>query len=157
MTLSFHTEHDPVYLQSFVGRFSYAELDAHFSELEELCIRMADERPDWRPAVFADMRSSGKMDARGRRRVSTCFERLAPVIGRRCVAHAVVVPSKVASGILTAILWVQRPPWTIQSFSDPHDANRWIARRYAEEGLPVPNLPPLWWERGRTRGRGATG
>lgn len=153
MGLSLDTSRDPLVLQVFAGRFGYAEVEAHFDELETYCFREAAARPDWRPAVFADMRRAGPLDARGRRRISQCFERLGPVIGRRVVAHGVVLSGKLGSGVLTAILWVQRPPWPIQAFSSADDANRWILRRFEEEGLPVPSPPLGWWERGRSAPR----
>ncbi len=145
MSLSFNVSNDPLHLQVFAGRFSYAEVDAHFTELESYCLRMASAQPGWRPAVFADMRKAGKLDARGRRRISECFARLGPVMGRRIVAHAVVVQGKVGSGVLTAILWLQNPPWPIQAFSEPEDANRWILKRYGEEHLPAPRASAQWW------------
>ncbi len=148
MAIFFDTSDDSLHLQVFAGRFSYADVDAHFSELESYYLRMASTYPSWRPALFADM-SKAKIDARGRQRISECFARLGPVMGPRLVAHAIFVKGKIGSGALTAVLWLQRPPWPIQAFSDPEEANRWILKRYAEERLTVPSPPSRWWERAR--------
>jgi hypothetical protein len=145
MGLSFDARRDPLHLQVIAGRFTYAELDAHFTELEAYCFARAQQRPHWRPALLADARLAGAMDARGRRRISECFQRLGPLLGTRMVAHAVVVKGKVGAGVLTAVLWLQRPPWPIQAFSDPDDAYRWIIRRHYEEKLPAPQEPAGWW------------
>jgi hypothetical protein len=151
MGLSFDTTRDPLYLQVIAGRFGYAEVDAHFSELEAYCAERVRREPGWRPALFADARFAGKLDARGRRRISESFGRLGPLLGERMVAHAVVVQGKIGSGVLTAVLWVQRPPWQIQAFAAPDDAYRWLIRRHFEERLPPPPHPQGWWEGWRAR------
>jgi hypothetical protein len=151
MALSFDVSRDPLYLQVIAGRFSYADVDAHFNQIEAYCHDQARRDPDWRPSLFADARFAGNIDARGRKRISEAFARLGPILGQRMVAHAVVVRGKIGSGVLTAVLWVQRPPWPIQAFSAPDDAYRWLIRRHFEERLSPPAYPQGWWESGRPR------
>ncbi len=143
----FDTSHAPVYLQVFRGRFDYADVDAHYDEVETYVADALKKDPHWRPAVFADMRKSGPLDARGRRRTAECFARLASMSGLRVVGHAVVLSNKIGAGVLRAILWLKRPPWPVRVFSDAEPAYAWIKERFEEEGLPVPPFADGWWER----------
>lgn len=143
----FDTSHAPVYLQAFHGRFAYADVDAHYDEVEEYVAGALKEDPSWRPAVFADMRKSGPLDARGRRRTAQCFTRLASMSGLRVVAHAIVLNNRIGAGVLRAILWLKRPPWPVKVFSEPSPAYEWIKKSFEEEGLPVPPFADGWWER----------
>jgi hypothetical protein len=146
MGIVFDVSRDPLYLQVFAGRFPYAEVEAHFDELEAYCTSKVRLQPNWRPSLMADARFARGFDARARRRVALSFERLAPVLGPRMVAHCMVAHGKIAQGVLTAMLWLQRPAWPLQVFSDPEEAYRWIIRRHHQEGLPPPTHDPGWWE-----------
>lgn len=145
MGCSFDTSLDPLNLQVFSGRLEYEDVDAHFSAVEQHCVDMAERDPEWRPALMADMRRAGRMDARGRQRIAVCFERLGPLMGDRVIGHAIVVGNRVGSGVLTAILWLRRPPWPLQAFADPEDAHAWLCKRFGDERREVPEAPPRWW------------
>lgn len=141
----FDTRHDPLFLQAFPPLLTQAGVDAHFDEVEAFFMRRDRDKPT---ALLADARGILNTTARNRQRVALAFERLSPVLEQRAVAHAIVMDNAVVRGALTAVFWIKRPPWPIQLFGDLEEADAWIRRRFAEEGLPEPQARPGWWSTG---------
>jgi hypothetical protein len=146
MSVTFDTSRDPMHLQVLVGRSSYDEVNAHFDALEAYVRAKLAADPEWHPSVFADARRARGFGARERRRLRECFGRLGPLLADRMVAHAIVVGHRVGSGVLNAVFWLQEPPWPIRVFVSPDEAYTWIIRRHYRARLPLPSLPPRWWE-----------
>ena len=140
----FDTSYDPMHLQVIPGHFTFAEADAHFSEVERYYTReSASNAP---AALLADVRALSAADARSRKRVADAFLRLSPVMERRAVGHAIVMSSPLIRGALTAIFWIKQPSWQIRTFAEITEADAWLRRMFEEQGRATPSAPPHWWE-----------
>ena len=145
----YDTTHDPLHVMVYPRFYEYAELDRMHCEIEEhFRARVDSTKP---VALISDLRVAPAMDARARRRVAQCFGRLAPMIDKVVVGHALVLRGRLARGALTAILWVQTPPWDMQTFATLEEGDRWLRRRFERAHLPPPSAPPGWWNAAVTR------
>ncbi len=140
----FDTSYDPLHLQVIPRAFTQAEVEAHFEKLEQFYTQRSP--PDAPAALLADARLAQYADALARKRVALAFERLSPILERRAVGHAIVLSSPLIHGALTAIFWIKRPAWPVQTFLEMEDADRWLRQGFVDQGRLAPIAPARWWE-----------
>jgi hypothetical protein len=73
-----------------------------------------------------DLRGVQRMDAARRRRFVQWAKLHSPTARRLVVGYAVVIDSKLMAGVVTAVLWLLRPPAPMRVFSNPSDAEAWL-------------------------------
>lgn len=66
------------------------------------------------------------MDAARRRRFVEWAKLHAPTARKLVVGYAVVIDSKLMAGVVTAVLWLMRPPAPMRVFSNLADAEAWL-------------------------------
>jgi hypothetical protein len=98
-----------------------------------------------RTAILTDARGNIPSTARYRQRAALAYERLGAALGKRCVAQAIVMDSAIVRGAVTAVFWLQPPPWPIKTFASMEEADRWIRERIVEEGMPPIEAKAGWW------------
>jgi len=140
------TRRDPFHLQVIPEHFTYADVDAHFSEVEAFYARYLASRRQAHIALLADARRCPFTDARTRKRVAESFEKLSPLLREnQSVVHAVVTNNALTRGALTAILWLFSPPWQIRVFTSVADADSWLRECLTARGVGAPFPPEAWW------------
>jgi len=85
-------------------------------------------------ASVLDLRGAYSNAAR-RSRFAAWQKQNDPEIRRYCRAQAVVAPSAVQRGVVTAALWVKEPVVPVKVFSTEADAMDWVRDVLAKEGL----------------------
>lgn len=140
----FDTSYDPLHLQVIPRAFTDEEVEAHFDQVELYYMRRS--AADAPVALLADARLAQAPSALARKRVALAFERLSPVLAQRAVAHAIVVNSPLIHGALTAIYWIKRPDWPVQTFLQIEDADRWLRQSFVAQGRVAPLAPARWWD-----------
>jgi len=94
--------------------------DSFYAEFHRF--RARDER-----AFFIhDLRGVQRMDAARRRRFVEWAKLHSPTARKLVVGYAVVVDSNLMAGVVTAVLWLMRPPAPMRVFSRPADAEAWL-------------------------------
>ncbi len=73
-----------------------------------------------------DLRGVQRMDARRRRRFVQWAKLHSPTARELIVGYAVLINSKLMGGVVTAVLWLMRPPCPMKVFSNPADAEAWL-------------------------------
>jgi hypothetical protein len=137
---------DPFHLQVIANRFTYAEVDAHFSEVEASYARYFATRPHVHVGLLADARCGVYADTRTRQRVAQAFARVAAVLSEHhSVAHAVVTNNALTRGALTAVLWLFSPPWPIRVFTSMSEADSWLRDSFTARRVSAPFPPRGWW------------
>lgn len=144
----FDTRSDPLHLQVISSAFTREELEAHFDEVDAFYHAYVARHRKVHVALLADARESPYIDARDRQRIAATFARLGPLLSsERSVAHAVVTSNALTRGALTAILWLQSPPWEIRVFTSMHEGDAWLRSTFDARGLRQPDAPHEWWLR----------
>jgi len=87
--------------------------------------RRVTER-DERTFFVHDLRGVQRMDARRRRRFVQWAKLHSPTARKLIVGYAVLINSKLMGGVVTAVLWLMRPPCPMKVFSNPADAEAWL-------------------------------
>jgi hypothetical protein len=84
-------------------------------------------REKGRRAFFIhDLRDVQRMDARRRRRFVEWAKLHSPTARDLIIGYAVLIDSKLMAGVVTAVLWLFRPPCPMKVFSNPADAEAWL-------------------------------
>lgn len=144
----FDTRCDPLHLQVIPSEFTREELQAHFDEIDAFYPAYVARRSRAHIGLLADARDSPYIDARDRQRIAATFAMLGPLLGsERSVAHAVITNNALTRGALTAILWLQSPPWEIRVFTSMHEGEAWLRSTFDARGLGQPDAPREWWLR----------
>ena len=79
-----------------------------------------------RAFIVHDLRGVRLMDA-GRRRRFVQYAGLHSTTARELiVGYAVLIDSRITTGIVTAVLWLLRPPCPMKVFSNPADGEAWL-------------------------------
>jgi hypothetical protein len=73
-----------------------------------------------------DLRNVQRMDADRRRRFVNYAKLHSPTARELIVGYAVLVNSKLMAGVVTAVLWLMRPPCPMKVFSTQADAEAWL-------------------------------
>lgn len=73
-----------------------------------------------------DLRGVQRMDAGRRRRFVHWAKLHSPTARKLIVGYAVLISSQLMSGVVTAVLWLMRPPCPMKVFTDPADAEAWL-------------------------------
>ncbi|MGB5694650.1 MAG: hypothetical protein WBM46_03275 [Polyangiales bacterium] len=73
-----------------------------------------------------DLRGVQRMDAARRRRFVQWAQLHSPTARKLVIGYAVVIDSKLMAGVVTAVLWLMRPPAPMRVFSNPADAEAWL-------------------------------
>ena len=81
---------------------------------------------DERVFFVHDLRGVQRMDARRRRRFVQWAKLHSPTARKLIVGYAVLINSKLMSGVVTAVLWLMRPPCPMKVFSKAADAEAWL-------------------------------
>ncbi len=148
----FNTRYDPLHLQVFPAVFNSSELDAHFAEVEAHYPSYIAKHPRAHVGLLVDARETSYIDARGRRRIAQTFERMGPLLRpSQSFAQAVVTANGVIRGAVTAILWLQSPPWEIRVFTSMEAGEAWLRETFRERDYPQPDAPAGWWRNAGAR------
>jgi len=102
-------------------------LEAFLSELQT---NLDGNRPY---ALVVDMTHSGQPSAKQRRKIGDHMTRNRERVRRIVRGIAIVTPSTLKRGIITAVFWLSPPPTQHRMFDNPHAAKRW-AQGLFEEG-----------------------
>jgi len=73
-----------------------------------------------------DLRGVQRMDAARRRRFVEWAQLHSPTARKLIIGYAVVIDSKLMAGVVTAVLWLMRPPAPMRVFSNLADAEAWL-------------------------------
>lgn len=141
----FDVSHDPLHLQVIPSRFTYEELDAHFTKIEAHYDERATRRPNAPFALLADFRRAPILDARARQRIGTCFVRITPLIEGVAKGHAIVTSNRFARGVITAVFWVKTPAWPLETFASMPQGDAWNRSMLAAAGAEQPAADGPWW------------
>lgn len=98
--------------------------------LEELQTNLDSERPY---VLLVDMTHTGNLTVKQRRRVSQHIAGNKDRVRRIVRGIAVVTPSALKRGIITAVFWLSPPPTEHRTFENVDDAMAW-ARSMIETG-----------------------
>lgn len=79
-----------------------------------------------RAYLIHDLRNVQRMDARRRRRFAEWAKLHSPTARELIIGYAVLIDSKIMAGVVTAVLWLLRPPCPMKVFSNPTDAEAWL-------------------------------
>ncbi len=66
------------------------------------------------------------MDAGRRRRFVQWAKLHSPTARKLVIGYAVLINSKLMAGVVTAVLWLMRPPAPMKVFSNQVDAEAWL-------------------------------
>lgn len=113
----------------YSGSFTDAELDA---ALEDMKRRLVAARAQGKKLAFVSVSApDSAMTSRQRSRAAEWIKIENQLMLDACACQAVVVPSAVQRGVLTAILWMTTYPVPIKAFSSEDEAEAW-ARTFTE-------------------------
>jgi hypothetical protein len=73
-----------------------------------------------------DLRGVQRMDARRRRRFVEWAKLHSPTARELVIGYAVLIDSRLMAGVVTAVLWLFRPPAPMKVFSNVADAEAWL-------------------------------
>lgn len=76
--------------------------------------------------LIHDLRNVQRMDADRRRRFVQYAKLHSPAARELVIGYAVLVNSKLMAGVVTAVLWLMRPPCPMKVFSSQADAEAWL-------------------------------
>lgn len=144
MALWFDDSYRPLDLMILPGDYTYEELDAGFTVMEDSYRKLAEERPGYRVALFVDMSAMKRSEARNRRRVAATYEQMSPILASQAVGQVFVTDRAVPRGALTAVFWLKQPPWPVRVFGNHQAALDWLRSRFEAEGIHMPE-PQRWW------------
>ncbi len=122
---------DRIWVQTFPSRYTDAELFAAFDELDALVAEVARRSGSY--CLISDVTRARVGNAVHRKRIGETFSKTRRLLGDRVAGQGFVMKNAVQRGALTAILWLGRPPWPIETF-----ATREAAIAWAEQKLRVP-------------------
>jgi hypothetical protein len=122
---------DRIWVQTFPPRYTDTELFHAFDELDALVARVA--RDGHRYCLISDVTRARVGNAVHRKRIAETFTTTRRLMGDRVAGQGFVMAHAVQRGALTAILWLGRPPWPIETF-----ATREAAIVWAEQKLRTP-------------------
>ncbi|MDH3201158.1 MAG: hypothetical protein OEM15_09715 [Myxococcales bacterium] len=81
---------------------------------------------DERAFFVHDLRGVQRMDAGRRRRFVQWAKLHSPTARKLVIGYAVLTNSKLMAGVVTAVLWLMRPPAPMKVFSNLADAEAWL-------------------------------
>ena len=91
------------------------------------------------PAYFLqDLRGVQRLDAARRRRFVEFVEGNAEELREIVLGYAVLVDSKLMSGVVTAVLWLVQPPSPMKVFSNVAEAEAWLLSLQGDAGDTSP-------------------
>ncbi len=101
------------------------------------------QRQERYAVLIASPGDSVQIDARGRKLIGDWVNepRVRELSGRLCVGSAVVVPSAVSRGALTASLWFWTPPTPLRATATIETGIDYCLGRLALTNVPVPRSP----------------
>ncbi len=79
-----------------------------------------------RAFIVHDLRGVRLMDANRRRRFVEYAKLHSATARRLIVGYAVLIDSRIMTGVVTAVLWLLRPPCPMKVFSNPANAEAWL-------------------------------
>ncbi len=81
---------------------------------------------DERAFFIHDLRGVQRMDATRRRRFVEWAKLHSPTARKLIIGYAVLINSKLMAGVVTAVLWLMRPPAPMKVFSNRAEAEAWL-------------------------------
>ena len=112
-----------IWVHTFPSRYSDAELFAAFDELDALVAKVAKD--GHRYCLLSDVTRARVGNAVHRKRIAETFTATRRLMGDRVAGQGFVMAHPVQRGALTAILWLARPPWPIETFATRDAAITW--------------------------------
>jgi hypothetical protein len=122
----------PIWQQIFPARYEDADLFEAFDALDAMvagCVRKQEAM-----SLLVDVSRVRVGSARHRQRIAKSFQITGKTAGEYVVGQAFVMRSSVQRGALTAIFWLVRPGWPIETFETRAEALAWLQRLHAERG-----------------------
>lgn len=86
-------------------------------------------------ALLYDLRHSGALSAERRQRFARYVTANEALVSRYLVAFASVVETSWQQGLLTAVLWILRPPRPQRAFTEEREAVDWLGRQLQAANL----------------------
>lgn len=130
----------------FPAEYTFEELEAALAVMEEsyrLLLRGSDPV---RPSLLVDISAVKSSSAKNRQRIAQSQKQLAAEMKSRVIAQAYVAPTALIRGALTAVFWLDSPPWPVRVFVDHAQALEWLRLRSEEHGVSL-RVPGPWWNR----------
>jgi len=129
----------------FPAEYTFEELDAALTSMEESYRLLLSGSDPVRPSLLVDISAVKSSSARNRQRIAHSQKHLAAVMRSRVIAQAYVAPTALIRGALTAVFWLDSPPWPVQVFGVQAQALEWLQLRMGEQGVSMPT-PSVWWK-----------
>ena len=121
------------------GDITDAEWEAFLSEYSQLV-----ESREGNFAAVVDLRRGGALTPKQRQRLTNGEGASRERREQRCVAQALVFSSVMLRNLLTAILWVRKPPFPVKIFGTADEAVAWASGMLAEGGDQSRPRRSLW-------------
>ena len=98
-------------------------------------------------ALLYDLRNSGGLSAARRKRFVDYVEANHDAVCRYLVAYASLVDNELQRGVLTAVLWILKPPSPQRAFTSEVEARVWLNTSLTEFGVELPRSGDLYSRR----------
>lgn len=79
-----------------------------------------------RAVMMIDGSTSNGVSAKQRRKMAEFNDANTSLLAAACEAQALVLSSTVQRGVLTAVLWIWKPPMTLKPFATRAEASAWL-------------------------------
>ncbi len=70
---------------------------------------------------------------------------ISKIVDVNVVGQAFIVSSPIARGALTAVFWINGPPWPAKVFAKQSQGLAWLEGLLKLENMSAP-MPPRWWK-----------
>ncbi len=125
----FSTARHPLLVLEFPPHYTFDELDAQMNGMCDALRTHVEKHPRETCGMIVDLSSVEHTEARNRKRILAMIEDLSGLVRKRLVAQAYVIDRPVIRAALTALSWMHRSPWEVQTFGRRGDAETWVLER----------------------------
>ncbi|MET0384743.1 MAG: hypothetical protein ABW321_02230 [Polyangiales bacterium] len=131
-TVSLSTDDWPIVRLVFAGAVTPTTIQTIILELLTLANRAAQEHRRMGLLALLDALDPRQVSAGMRKEHAVLLRELLPRLAAATCAEARVVTHPLVRGVLTAMGWILPHPWTVEVFSNEHDAKRWLETQCAQ-------------------------
>ena len=71
--------------------------------------------------------------------------RITPLIAEVARAHAIVTSNRFARSVITAVFWVKKPAWPLETFATMSEGDHWNRSMLRAAGVEEPAADGQWW------------
>ena len=132
MPVRIETKAPTFFIQRLEGNLHAGDMQTLFQDMDK--IMAAGQKI----GVIVDTERIGKVDTEVVKLAAQWFKQGGKLIGRLWVGYGMVIPSASTRFLLTSLLLITRMPMPYKVFDTYEQAARWLATRFREEALPVP-------------------